>query len=268
MKIGILLPHMRAFGGVRRFLEVGNHLVKLNWSVGYYVGEFSDTSWFGQAILGDISHWNDPFNVPIMLVGDPPSFKHLIRCYSSTSIYIWVIAGGDYTKAYQDYHKENPKARFLINNRSFRSDFPYATLLEGGVNTDFFKPVNKIRVGYYAGRGSTKGESHIVESLSPLPSVELVPIQGMSSEQVREVFSTLKYFVAWEQRPGWSNTSAEALACGVPVVTNGINCEPFADRCIVVKDLRKFFESPMDEFSWRGVANKLNSMLRNYEVVG
>jgi hypothetical protein len=262
MKIGILLPHMRAFGGVRRFLEVGNHLVKLNWDVRYSVGEFSDTSWFGQDILGRICHWNDPFNIQIMLVGDPPSFKHLSRCYPSTAIYIWVIAGGEYTKAYRDYHKENPKARFLINNRSFRNDFPYATLLEGGVNTDFFKPIDKIRVGYYSGRGSTKGESHIVESLSSLPYLEPVPIQGLSSEQVRNVFSTLKYFVTWEQRAGWSNMAAESLACGVPVVTNGVNVEPFVDRCIVVKDLRKFFESPMEEFSWSVLAKKLDIMIR------
>jgi hypothetical protein len=112
-------------------------------------------------------------------------------------------------------------------------------------------------VGYYAGRGALKGEDAIVSALSGVPHVELVPIAGLSHRDLVEAYSSLNYFVAWESREGWSNTAAEALSCGVPVVTNGVGCEPFLDRCITVPDLRRFFERPLHEFSWEVVCMKL-----------
>jgi len=63
--------------------------------------------------------------------------------------------------------------------------------------------------------------------------------------------------VAWEMEGGFSNTAAEALACGLPVVTNGNNCEPFLDKVIVVKSLREFFTNPMKNNTWDKTVDNL-----------
>ena len=59
---------------------------------------------------------------------------------------------------------------------------------------------------------------------------------------------------------GFAGTVAEALACGLPVVTNGNCCAPFIDKVIVVKDeeaLRSFFEDPMKDFTWEKTVDNL-----------
>lgn len=266
---GVILPHMRAFGGVRRFLEVGQCLTRLTdetdenqkHQVIYFVGEMSDLTWYGDKAKPRVRSWNEtPYNVDVLLIGDPTpqcasKISHVAK---HTHVFYWVIAGGEYLDMYRKiYANEHPRLHFIVNNRVFLKHFPKAFLCEGGVNTRLFKIHRKLRVGYYAGRGRIKGEPIIVESLKDLPHVKLVPIAGHTTQELVTVYQKLDYFVAWEAREGWSNTAAEALACGVPVVSNGVNVEPFSNRVILVDDLRAFFESPMHDFSWQETTDKL-----------
>lgn len=266
MRVAIILPHFKAFGGVRRFLEVGAVLAQRGYDVMYYTptGQPPPTwfegygAWFQHTALG---HYYQG-TTDICLVGDPPSFPKLSQI-TAKQVYVWVIAGGKYTQMYKDLKYQHAK---LVNNRSFMQDFPDARLCEGGVNTNHFRPEDRsgFRVGYYAGRGDCKGETHIQKALANLPGIEPYPIQGLERDKLKFAYQGLSFFVAWEQRPGWSNTAAEALACGVPVVTNGVNCEPFLDRCIVVNDLRAFFakiaRQDMTPWNWGRTVDRLEEI--------
>ena len=250
MKIAAILPHLKQFGGVRRFLELGNVLVGLGHEYTVVIPDepTNRLGWFDfHGLLRQVG--SETYDV--VLIGDPPSFPLLDRF--TCPKYVWVIAGGKYIPQYRRLYGQHP---FLLNNRVFLEDFPAARLVEGGVNTSHFRPA-KLRVGYYAGRGAAKGEREILGQLMDHPSVRLLPLEGRNNNDLPAYYSSLDYFVAWEQRPGWSNTAAEALACGVPVVTNGVNCEPFLTRCIVVQSLRDFFLDPMADFSWDRVADRL-----------
>ena len=66
-------------------------------------------------------------------------------------------------------------------------------------------------------------------------------LDRMRTDELVRQYQQLHWYVAWEGGGGWCNMAAEALACGVQVVTNGNNCEPFLDRCYETDDLRKFF---------------------------
>jgi len=266
---GIILPHMRAFGGVRRFLEIGTHLTQRGHQVIYFVGEKSDLSWFGDKVRPRVRSWNEtPYNVDIMLIGDPTPqcVSKLTHVEAHTQVFLWVIAGGEYLNMYRSiYNMESERLHFVVNNRVFLKYFPKAHMCEGGVNTRLFRRGRKLKVGYYAGRGKSKGEPDIVSALSDLKSIDLIPIQGKTSHELVKVYQNLDYFVSWETREGWSNTSAEALACGVPVVSNGVNVEPFENRVIVVGDLRAFFQDPMRDFSWGETTDKL---IHIFELTG
>lgn len=260
---------MRAFGGVRRFLEVGTCLTQRGHQVIYFVGEVSDLKWYGDKAHPRVRNWNEiPYNVDIMLIGDPTSAcaGKLTHVAKHTQVFFWVIAGGQYLDMYRKiYATESDRLHFVVNNRVFMKHFPKAYLCEGGVNTRLFKISRKLRVGYYAGRGRIKGEPIIINALKNVPHVKLVPIQGYTSHELVGIYQSLDYFVAWEGREGWSNTAAEALSCGVPVVSNGCNVEPFSNRVILVDDLREFFLQPMSEFSWDETTNKL---MRVFELAG
>lgn len=260
MKVGIILPHTQAFGGVRRFLEVARELTRRGHEVTIHAKENNGTRWYDPAYEFRIVGWGN-YDEDVHLIGDPPSFSQLKHV---TNPYVWVIAGGKYLDMYQALYKSDVRLahKFMINNRVFFPYFPIARYCEGGVNTAFFDrdPAKKLRVGFYAGRGAAKGEAQIVAALKPVQHVELVPISGLEHKELRDVYRSLDYFVAWEQRPGWSNTAAEALACGIPVVTNGNNVEPFRDRCIVVSDLYQYFMGPMHDFSWIKTVDRLEEI--------
>lgn len=264
MQIGAILPHLGPFGGVRRFLEIGNVFVKRGISYTIFARRDSKCNWFDYK--GEIRDWSK-INADYILIGDPPSFRILSRTHGR--IYVYVIAGGRYIPMYQSVYGKYP---FILNNRVFKRSFPHAHLVEGGVNVHHFKPKklipasSNVRVLYYGVKREGKGSSYIAHALHSIPGVIPVALGGLNDEKLLQAYHTGDFFVLWESRAGWGNMAAEALASGLTVVTNGINCEPFRDKVIVVKDLRKFFLDSqnrkirklgsMEQFSWERVVDQ------------
>ena len=253
MKIAAIVPHMLQFGGIRRFLELGNVFTERGHTYTLHAKDRNFSHWFDYR--GELKGWSG-IAADVVLIADPPCFP--ILDHIDAPVYIWVIAGGHYLKQYRAIHGKYP---FLVNNRVFLQDFPNARLVEGGVNLRRFSRAI-LTVGYYAGRGWTKGEEDILSALGDLPHVRLLPIQGFADSELPNIYTSLDYFVTWEKRAGWCNTAAEALACGVPVVTNGVNCEPFSGLVTKTDDLRAFFDNPMARFSWESVADRLEEIWR------
>jgi glycosyltransferase involved in cell wall biosynthesis len=253
VKIGAIVPHLLPFGGIRRFLEIGNVFCTMGHDFTIYPTEGETVDWM--TFLGKVTSARGSIRDHVCLIGDPPSFDRIGETTCPT--YIYVIAGEKYIPMYA---KEYGKHSFIVNNRVFLKDFPEATLIEGGVNTVHFWPDRKLRVLYYAGRGGIKGEQTIVDTLRGIHRINLIPVKDVANGELPRLYSSADYFVCWESRPGWSNTAAEALSCGVPVVTNGTNCEPFSKFCIrlsTANDLKEFFEGPMLKFDWKIVCEKL-----------
>ena len=265
MRIGAIVPHLLAFGGIRRFLEVGNVFESMGHEFTLYPTEGEEVDWM--AYVGKISPRGLTIKSDVLLIGDPPSFDRIEECaVPSERVYVWVIAGGKYIPMYAELYGKHP---FIVNNRVFLEDFPAAELIEGGVNTHHFWPTEKLRVLYYAGRGGIKGEQEIVEALENIQRITLIPVQDIANGDLPKLYSSADYFVSWESRPGWSNTAAEALSCGVPVVTNGTNCEPFAKWCIRLSsadELKELFEGPMYKFDWQVVCQKLLALWKEKRI--
>jgi len=183
-------------------------------------------------------------------------------------IFIFVLAGGFYIDMYKEVYGRYP---FILNNRVFKRWFPHSHLVEGAVNVHRFRPASrpssgeKPKILFFD--KEAKGANHIRESLAGISGVKLIGLKDLKDKELIRSYQLGDFFVSWEERPGWSNTSAEAVACGLTVVTNGINCEPFIDRVIVIDDLRSYFSNPenwkirkqcsMDKFSWERTVDKL-----------
>lgn len=261
MKIAAIVPYLLPFGGIRRFLEVGNVMTARGHDYTLYSRDMEDGDlWMNYT--GKVSSWKGAgftFKADVILIGDADILPILEdrTVTLSGKVYIWVIAAGIqyFLEQYKKYEAKGYS--MILNTRLYNKNFgPKAWMVEGGVNTKIFTP-KTLRVGYQAGRGRQKGEEHILESLDGMKHVIPVAIKGLDTPDLVKVYRSLDYFVCSENKEGWSNMSAEAIACGIPVVSDSKNTVPFSDRVINVKDLRAFFENPMEAFSWEKVCDRL-----------
>lgn len=266
MKIAAIVPHLKPYGGIRRFLEVGNVMASRGHDYTVYVKEMvsgDSVGWMNYQ--GKLRSWKDAeltFEADAIMIGDP----HTLNILEDSSVtikgkvYIWVIAAGipSYLELYKKFEKKG--YTLMLNTRLYYKLFgPGVALCEGGVNKNVFTP-KTVRVGYYAGRGGNKGEYYIEESLKGIQHVIPVPIKGLDTPDLVRAYKSLDYFVCAEVPHGWSNMAAEAIACGIPVVSCSENTAPFLNRAINVTDLRAFFENPMQQFSWENVCTRLGEL--------
>lgn len=256
MKIGAILPHLGIYGGVRHFLEIGNIFIGRGMDYTIFSNQGQECDWFKCNF--PIKNW-DKIEADYIMIGDPPSFKVLPKVKGK--IFVYAFAGGHFLKGYQTVYGKYP---FILNNRVFSKYFPDSHLIEGGVNTEWFKP-KKRKVLFYDDPRPCKGSTYIKEQLSGLDNIELVGLKELNNTEIAKAYRKGDYFVSWESREGWSNPSAEAIASGLTVVTNGVNCEPFSDIVITVENLREFFADPMKEFSWERVVDKLLEVFKEEE---
>lgn len=270
MRIGGVLPHLGKYGGIRRFLELGNVFIQRGINYTIFTNEGSKCKWFNYK--GEIKNWSS-IKSDYIFFPYPPSFKILSKVKGK--IFIYVIAGGRFLHGYKTVYGKYP---FIVNNRIFFKYFPKAHLIEGGVNTHYFKPArsvsasDKVKVLYYDSPRVFKGSNYIRAQLAGINGVTLIGLRGLNNKELVRAYQNGDFFVAWESREGWCNMAAEAVASGLTVVTNGKNCEPFRDKVIIVKDLRKFFSDPhnrkirkrgsMEEFSWERVTDQLLKLFR------
>jgi len=265
MNVAAILPHLDQFGGVRRFLEIGNVFMQRGVDFTIFARRGTRCDWFDYQ--GKIQDWSR-IAADYILVGDPPSFKILSR--AKGKIFIYVIAGGRFLSMYQAAYGKYP---FIINNRIFQKYFPKSFLIEGGVNVHHFIPkksipsTSNVQILFYDVVRGGKDTKYIRNSLQGISGIKLIGLRGLRNDKLVQAYHKGDFFVPWETREGWSNMAAEALSCGLTVVTNGNNCEPFKDKVIVVKDLRQFFSDPhnrkirkpgsMKDFSWERVVDQL-----------
>jgi hypothetical protein len=254
-RIGSIVPHLLNFGGIRRFLEIGNEFEAAGHTYTIFVEKFLNgidyPDWFGD-FRGRIKDWSS-IEATAILIGDPPSLKILPQVKGS--VYVYVIGGDQYTDQYRAVYGDYP---FILNNRVFAKTFPRARIIEGGVNTSHFSATRKLVVGYQSGRGPNKGEAEIIAALSHLENVKLRPIEGVDNSLMPFVYGELDYFVVNQKHPGWPNMAVEALACHCPVISMvRQSMDPIEDRVIFVDDLEGFFARPMEHLSWQKVAKQL-----------
>lgn len=259
LHIAAVVPNLDKRGGVRRFLELGNELVALGhqYTIFTEAGCKENFNWF--PFKGEIKNWQiDEIKADYILIGDPQLLP--VTDKMKGKIFVIVIAGGPYKEMYRQYYLH---FEFIVNNGMFLVDYPFAHVWEFGVNTNHFKPKHR-KVLFYGGDGAPQHKQRdiILKELSDVPGIELIELKNLNNDELIRAYHDADYFVSWELPGGWSNTSAEAIACGIPVVSNGNNCEPFFNRVIIVDSLRDFFSSPMKEFGWERAAEKLITILK------
>ena len=267
MNIAALLPHVEVFGGVRRYLELGNALVRRGHRFVLFTPEGVPPSWL------EFSCPVRPFSV----LGEEPFDLGLCSEYSILDDFDRLRAGTRFFYFVLEGHKRETEVagrpyRFLGNSEAIcrRVELKYGIVCHrapGGINPELFHPVAVLEAERPAGgefrvlcygriHKQRKGVGRVIRAVEGLlkefPGIRLVffdSLVGLDRRDPRALiktrvpyefhldlpqdrmawlFSRADVFVSAEQRAGWSNTTAEAMACGLPVVCTPSGTRDFA----------------------------------------
>jgi len=263
LKIAAILPHVEVFGGVRRYIEIGNNFIKRGHSFKIYHTDGSPPTWlefFGETrpIERVTLEEND------IVISSDYSLIHYLESAKARKKFFYCLLE----------HKNNRKVcsnrKLLIMGNStgicemVRQKYKRECVEGiGGFNPELFHPVetkkdsSQTRILCY-GRiyKKRKGIQKVVKAAEMLhkryPSLRLllfdtpvgnprldarqmvhsrVPVTFYTSipqEKMVELYSQADIFVSAEKRAGWSNPCAEAMACKVPVVCSPSGTRDFA----------------------------------------
>jgi len=317
MKIAALLPHLEVFGGVRRYLEIGNELQKRGYSFVLFHPEGNKTEWFD--FKGGIKLFPslEEESYDIGLCSEYSLLPYFEKLKAKIKFFYFILEGH---KNEKDVVKKN---YFFLGNsggicRRLEKKYNIScTKVAGGINPEIFFPLerrtqrNEFRVLCY-GRlyRRRKGIRKVIratedlyrknpqlrliffdtqvgeERLDPRPLVKTkVPHDfylNLPQTKMAWLYSQADVFVSAERRAGWSNTTAEAMACQIPVVCTKSGTQDFAvhnETALIVpfphpfllrQQIKRLIEDEklrlslaragymkIHEFTWSSVADRL-----------
>jgi len=264
MRIALFLPHVGVFGGVRRFLELGNAWTAAGHEVTLFHPQGDAPAWlpFGGRVrpLAEASAAASDLAV----CADPHTFPDFRRHSSERHLYYCVIEADAGLEAVLG----DRAVRLAANSSPLRRDLERRAgrpVLDGigGIRLDQFRPLAGARAErplrvLVNGRRSRakKGTDLILRALAAIrgrvPEFEVVlfdalgaqnrqdpregplPLAGArfvidpSQAELVALYQSSHLFVAAERKAGWCNTALEAMACGTAVVCTPSGTTDFA----------------------------------------
>jgi glycosyltransferase involved in cell wall biosynthesis len=263
MKIAALLPHLEVFGGVRRYLEIGNELQNRGYPFVLFHPKGNRPGWFDfKGMIKPFSSLKEE-SYDIGLCSEYSLLPCFERLKAKIKFFYFILEGH---KNEKDVIK---KDYFFLGNsegicRRLEKKYKISCIkVAGGVNPEIFYPLEKknqrndFRVLCY-GRlhRRRKGIQKVIraaeglhrkypqlsliffdtlvgkERLDPRPLVKTrIPHDfhlNLPQNKMAWLYSQADAFVSAERRAGWSNTTAEAMACRIPVVCTKSGTQDFA----------------------------------------
>jgi glycosyltransferase involved in cell wall biosynthesis len=323
MRIAAFLPHVEVFGGVRRYLEVGNALVRRGHSFTLFTPEGEKPDWLEYRGEARPFEAVSEAEFDIGLCSEYSILDQFDALKARAKCFYFVLEGHKKEKetARRGYH-------LLGNSEGIcrRVERKYGIRCyraPGGINPDIFFPLLKRGPGadefkilcYGRIYKKRKGIQKVVRAVERLhkhrPRLRLIFFDSLVGRERRDPRPLVKTFVpnefyldlpqnrmAWlfaqadmfassERRAGWSNTTAEAMACRLPVVCTASGTRdfavhektalivPFALPWFLAREIKRLIEDPglrqrladagcqkIGEFTWDALAKRLEAMFR------
>jgi glycosyltransferase involved in cell wall biosynthesis len=263
MRIATFLPHVGVFGGVRRFLELGNAWSASGHEVTLYHPEGVAPGWL--PYRGRVAQLEAAASESsdLAFCADRYTFDAFAGHRAGTHVY--------YAVAHDDpgvgRAATTPGMRLAANSGELRSRIARTTgraVLDGigGISTRQFhpdpsqRPAGAIRVLLNGRRSRPKKGTDLVlraldgiRSTAPLEIVLFDSISeqnrqdprdgarlpagarfvlGPTQDELVTLYQSAHVFVAAERKAGWCNTALEAMACGAAVICTDSGTTDFA----------------------------------------
>lgn len=267
MRIGAILPHLLVFGGVRRYIELGNAFITRGHSFTLYTPRGESSTWlpFNGTVkqLGAVS----ADRADVVFCGSPDLLDFLDNSGARIKIFYLQIENVDREAEIV----RSGRYRIMVNSKGLARRVRRLYGMEpidgaGGVNPRMFYPTTRrvagdvFRVLCY-GRLSRprKGtrfvvdavrwmhrrgfpvELHLFDTVNPGdpdpragfdPGVPFRFYLNLPQDRMAAMYGAADIFVSVEHRAGWNNTAAEASACGLPLISTRSGTEDFAEHGI------------------------------------
>jgi glycosyltransferase involved in cell wall biosynthesis len=280
MKISTFLPHVGVFGGVRRFLELGNAWAAAGHAVTLYHPRGEAPGWlpYSGRVAPLASAAADSCDLAVC--ADPHTYDAFRAHGAGVHLYYCVLDGDPGARR----AAADRGVRLAANSGPLRAHLARRTgrpVLDGagGINLAQFRPDPARRAAaplrvLVNGRRSRvkKGTDLILRTLAGLsdrvPHFEVVlfdhvdehnrqdPRDGAplpadarfvlnpTQEELVGLYQSAHLFVAAERKAGWCNTALEAMACGTAVACTPSGTQDFArhgETALVVRWRHPFF---------------------------
>jgi glycosyltransferase involved in cell wall biosynthesis len=263
MRISAFLPHLGVFGGVRRYLELGNAWIAQGHEVTLFHPQGTAPEWLrfrgataplssASSVPGDLAFCGDPHTFPAFRAH--PASLHIYYCVlerdpgllaAIADTRVVLAANSSRLRAQVARQAGRPvldgiggidPARFHPPARG-RPDAPFRVMVNGRRS----RPKKGTDLVLAALRGLDRKfafETVLFDSLDPNRREDprlgaRVPrrtrwVLNPSQEELLALYQTSHIFVAAERKAGWCNTALEAMACGCAVVCTRSGTTDFA----------------------------------------
>ena len=263
MRIASFLPHVGVFGGVRRYLELGNAWCAAGHEVALYHPAGTPPSWLPyRGRVAPLAAAADEAS-DLALCSDPHTFAAFRAHRAGLHLYYCVLEKDPgAARALAD-----PAVRLAANSTPLRRRLARAAsrpVLDGagGINTRQFTPdparraSEPLRVMLNGRRsrprkGTDLGLRAVADLAGRVPEFEIVLVDtpdpggpdprdgarlpanaryviGPSQDELVAVYQSAHVFIAAERKAGWCNTALEAMACGCAVACTRSGTSDFA----------------------------------------
>jgi glycosyltransferase involved in cell wall biosynthesis len=271
MKFSFIQPHLRIFGGIRRIIELTNHLIKRGHEVTIYHPEGSPCQWLVSLAKTKRLSEIDRDTHEILVYTHPAQNDIFTKTKAKLRVYYILHA----------HHLNYPPTMILPTYRQpgvqkvtcsewvSEQVQPFIgkklPIVYGGINREIFHPVSNRKVFdliFYGSKRPYKGTQTIIEACKIGGfSYDCYEGKQLKQSQMADFISKARIFVSGSWWEGWNNCSLEAMACKVAVVTTdcGGNREFAIDRttALVVPPKKP-----------KLMAEKIDYLLRNPKLRG
>jgi glycosyltransferase involved in cell wall biosynthesis len=227
MRFSFIEPPLNIYGGIRRILELSNHLTQLGHEVIIYHPDGGPCKWLKSVAktrkLEDIH--KDRHEV--LVFNYPPQFDIFAKTSAELKVYYLLHAHHlvgikDVMRTYQHPSLKVACSKWVAEQMRglIKGNIP---VVYGGVNRDIFHPVSnspkQFDLIFYGSKRPWKGTDTILQACKLGKfSYDFYEGKNLTQEQMANFICKGRVFVSGSWFEGWNNTVLEAMACRMPVV--------------------------------------------------
>jgi glycosyltransferase involved in cell wall biosynthesis len=324
LTLGVILPHTQIFGGVKRFFEIGNILIEKGHSFTVFTPSGESPGWFNfkGRVLSIEKLAQHSFDA--LFTTEPRYLDELRKANSALKIFYAVLERRSIKKvvaekgiiifanssSLYDYlggdRKTNvvkcvggidaKKFQFQVREKKTEGE-PFVVLVYGrfyrrkkGTNSVVKACEQLYREGYplklllFDTPVDQASRKKVEAFACKLPFQFFI---DYPVEKLADLYHQADVFISAERNAGWSNTSAEATACGVPVIATQSGTGDFLihgktglvvwrHSWFIQRALKKLYgdenlrrdlafeaRKKIEEFSWEQLAANIERFIRN-----
>ena len=252
MRIGAILPHLLVFGGVRRYIELGNAFIARGHEFILFTPDGGRSDWL--PFQGEVRPFTglSESKLDVAVCGSPELTGELDRADAKERVfYLQLESVRDEAAIIR-----SGKYGIMVNSSGLRNRVRSRYGIDpidgiGGVNPVLFHPIERerretfnilcygrlsrprkgtrfvIRAAKWMYRRGYDVRLQLFDSVNPGeedprvgfdPGMPYTYYLDLPQEMMASMYAAADVFVSAEHRAGWSNTAAEASACGLAVV--------------------------------------------------